>query len=209
MQPFLTGVSNMALTRQASHLAHDLALGIATVAAVVGLVSPLVGAAQLNGSREAFTRLNRGMVIFVRTLEPIDARSANNRVYRGLVDQEVWGENGSLAIPRDSPAELIVRATGVDSLILDLDSVTVRGQRYAVRTDLNRIGGTSKTETLVGSVVGATSSGATDGSEVHLPRGMSVTFRLERSLEVGIPDRGRTENGLHYHDYFYRDRDRF
>jgi hypothetical protein len=197
----------MALTQHTCHLLRGLALGTATVAAGVGLVAVGASAAQLNGSREAFTQLNRGMVISIRTIDPIDTRSANNRVYRAVVDQEAWGENGRLAIPRDSPAELIVR-TRDDSLVLDLESVTVRGQRYAVQTDPNRIAGTSGTDALVGSVLDAT-RGAIDGTEVRLPRGMSVTFRLERSLEVGIPDRGRTRNGFHYHDYFYRDRDRF
>jgi hypothetical protein len=32
-----------------------------------------------------------------------------------------------------------------------------------------------------------------------------VIFRLERPLDVGVPDRGVDRNGWHYHDRGYQD----
>jgi hypothetical protein len=32
-----------------------------------------------------------------------------------------------------------------------------------------------------------------------------VTFRVQRALEMGVPDRGSTRDGRHYHDYYDRD----
>ena len=53
------------------------------------------------------------------------------------------------------------------------------------------------------------------GRSVHIPRDSVVSFRLERRLDVGVPDRGYDRGGFHYHggrdnqDRDYRDnRDR-
>src|ERR1700681_2754609 len=59
--------------------------------------------------RDRFTRLEPGTIIAVRTNESIDVERSDNRVYYGTVDQDVRGNNGGLAIPRGSNAELIVR----------------------------------------------------------------------------------------------------
>ncbi len=56
-----------------------------------------------------FTRLEPGTLIPVRTTEGIDVERTDNRVFRGIADQDVRGENGRLAIPRGAPVELIVR----------------------------------------------------------------------------------------------------
>src|SRR5690349_17622945 len=60
----------------------------------------------LDRDRGPYTRLEPGTVIPVRTNERIDVERSDNRVYYGIVDQDVRGTNGRIAIPRGSNAEL-------------------------------------------------------------------------------------------------------
>src|SRR6185437_10426062 len=129
----------------------------------------------------------------------------DNRVFTGTVDQDVRGENGRLAIPRGSTVELIVRVARDNDLFLDLDSVTVNGQRYAIKTDPNRVE-SQRDNSIVGAIVGAINGGEVRGRAVRLPRNTLVTFRLERPLDMGVADRGVDRGGYHYHDYYDRSR---
>lgn len=153
------------------------------------------------------TRLEPGTSIPVRTNEAVDVERRDNRVYHGTVDQDVRGDNGRIAIPRGSNAELMVRVAQDNDLILDLESVVVNGQRYAVRSDPNRVQ-SQHDNSLVGAIVGAVSGGQASGRAVRIPRGAIVTFRLDRPLEVGVADRGVDRDGRHYHDWYDHDRDR-
>ncbi len=150
--------------------------------------------------RGIYTRLAPDTVIPVRTTQPIDVERQDNRVYYGTVDQDVRGDNGRIALPRGAQAELIVRVAPDNDLILDLESVVVNGQRYAVRSDPNRVQ-SQRDNSLVGSIVGAINGGQVRGRAVRIPRDSVVTFRLSRPLEVGVADRGTTRDGVHYHDY--------
>lgn len=76
--------------------------------------------------------IGTGTTIAVRTNETIDARKSDGRVFTGIVDQNVLDANGNVAIPRGSNVELIVKNASNRDLTLDLESVTVNGQRYAV-----------------------------------------------------------------------------
>ena len=107
----------------------------------------------------------------VRTNEYIDNTQRDNRVYTGTVDRNVRGGNGKLAIPRGSQVEMIVRTARDGDLILDLDSVMVNGQRYALDTDTERmesrdgIGENRRTAehvgggALLGTIIGAIAGG--------------------------------------------------
>jgi hypothetical protein len=150
------------------------------------------------------TRIQQGTTITVRPNESIDVERKDNRVYTGTVDQDVRGENGRLAIPRGSAVELIVRVERDNDLVLDLESVTVNGQRYGLQTDKNRVQ-SERDNSLVGTIVGAVTGGQARGRAVRVPRGALLTFRIERPLEMGVADRGIDRDGRHYHDY---DRDR-
>jgi hypothetical protein len=150
--------------------------------------------------RDRFTRLEPGTVIAVRTQDWINVERRDNRVYTGIVDRDVRGENGRLAIPRGSAAELIVRVAPDNDLILDLESVVVNGQRYAIKTDANRFE-SQRDNSIVGAIVGAINGGQVRGRTVRIPRDTVVTFRLERPLDMGVADRGVTRDGRHYHDY--------
>jgi hypothetical protein len=158
-----------------------------------------------NRDRDRMTRLEPGTVIPVRTNEAIDVDRRDNRVYRGIVDQDVRGNNGRVAIPRGANVELIVRVERDNDLIIDLESVVVNGQRYAVRTDANRVG-SQRDESLIGGIIGAIAGGEARGRAVRIPRDSVVTFRLQRPLEMGVADRGLTRDGSHYHDYERQDR---
>ncbi len=150
-------------------------------------------------------RLEPGTVIPVRTNESIDVDKGDNRVYTGNVDQDVRGENGRLVIPRGATVEMMVRISRDNDLILDLDSVSVHGQRYGIKSDPKRIE-SHHDDSLVGGIVGAINGGEGHGRAVRVPRDSVVTFRLERPLDMGVEDRGVTRDGYHYHDYDH-DRD--
>ena len=147
------------------------------------------------------TRLEPGTVIPVRTDETINVERTDNRVYNGIVDQDVRGDDGRLAIPRGSRVELIVRVAPDNDLILDLESVVVNGQRYAIRTNPNRIE-SQRDDSLIGGIVGALSGGQARGRAVRIPQDSVVTFRLQRPLDMGVADRGIMRDGRHYHDYY-------
>ncbi len=155
--------------------------------------------------RGRFTRLEPGTVIPVRTNQGIDVERTDNRVFTGIVDQDVRGENGRLAIPRGATVELIVRVARDNDLILDLESVSVNGQRYAIQTDPNRVE-SQRDNSIVGAIVGAINGGEVRGRAVRIPRDSVVTFRLGQPLVMGVADRGIDRGGYHYHDYYDRPR---
>ena len=154
--------------------------------------------------RDRLTRVEPGTIIPVRTNETIDVERNDYQVYRGIVDQDVRGNDGRLAIPRGSNVELIVRVARDNDLILDLESVTVNGNRYAIKTQPNRQE-SERDDSLVGSIVGAIQGGEAQGRAVRIPRDSILTFRLQRPLDMGVADRGADREGRHYHDW-YRDR---
>ena len=191
----------------------------------------------LLGAR-GFTRIEPGTNITVRTFQRIDSDRRDDRVYTAAVDEDVWGVNGRLAIPRGSPVELLVREAPDRDLILDLESVTVNGQRYALETESERIesqrgpglganhgtaehvGGGAVLGAIIGAIAGggkgaAIGAGAgaaagagveviTRGRSVHVPAESLLTFRIERPLTLGVPDRGVDRNGFHFHNRYDR-----
>ena len=154
--------------------------------------------------RDRMTRIEPGTIIAVRTNDTIDVERNDYQVYRGMVDQDVRGNDGRLAIPRGSSVELIVRIERDNDLIIDLESVSVNGNRYAIKTQANRQE-SQRDDSLVGSIVGAIQGGEARGRAVRIPRDSILTFRLQRGLDMGVADRGSDREGRHYHDW-YRDR---
>src|SRR5665213_3178336 len=124
------------------------------------------------------------VVIPVRTTERIDVDRRDNRVYPGVVDSDVRGTNGALAIPKGSSLELVVRVAPDNDLILDLESVTVNGQRFAIKTDPARVEA-ARDNSVVGSIIGALNGGHAQGRTVDVPRDAILTFRLDRPMEMG------------------------
>jgi hypothetical protein len=93
----------------------------------------------LPGAGVAYSQSGRtidsGTTIQVRTNERITANNAEERVFTGSVEQNVLSRNGRIAIPRGSDVEMLVRRTDDNEYALDLDSVTVNGQRYGVESE--------------------------------------------------------------------------
>ncbi len=143
--------------------------GLAAGIAAAMWIAPVAAPAQDHA------RIDSGSVMTVRTNEPISEGRADGRIFTGTVDQDVMGTRGQVAIPRGSQVELIVRVARDNDLILDLDSVTVDGRRYAISTDANRIesndrdtvGANSRTGKFVGggAVLGAILGAAVGGGK--------------------------------------------
>ena len=124
----------------------------------------------------------------MRLNRTIDVSRSDNRVFYGSVDQDVRGDYGRVVIPRGSNVELMVRVARDNDLVLDLDSVVVNGQRYALRTDPNRFE-SERDNSLLGNIVGAINGQQVRGQAVRVERGTVLMFRLERPLEMGARDR--------------------
>jgi len=174
-------------------------------AALVGLLIVVPGAKAQDRDRRddgpRMARIEPGTVIPVRTADRITSNRADGRIFTGSVDQDVIGTNGYVAIPRGSNVELIVRVAHDNDLILDLESVTVNGQRYAVDASANRVeatnpvGANEKTGKFVGggailgAILGAVAGGgkgAAIGAGVGAAAGAGAEIATS-GAEVRIP----------------------
>ena len=152
--------------------------------------------------RDRVTRIEPGTVIVVRTNQAINSQRSDGRVYTGAVDQDVRGDNGRLAIPRGSNVELIVRVAPDSDLNLDLESVTVNGERYAIdageHIESQRRDGVGANErtaehvgggALLGSIIGALAGGG-KGAAIGAVAGAAAGTGTEiatRGREVRVP----------------------
>jgi len=143
-------------------------------------------------------RLERGTTIPVRTNQAIDVERQDNRIYTGVVDEDVRDNRNRIVVPRGSAVELSVRAARDNSLILDLESVVTNGERYAVDAK-PKSAESGRDDDIVGAIIGAIKGGESRGRAVRVPRDSVVSFRLERPLDVGVVDRGYDRDGSHYH----------
>jgi len=105
--------------------------------------------------------------------------------------------------------ELIVRVMRDNDLVLDLESVNVNGERYAIQTDQHRVE-SQRDNSLVGTILGAINGGQLQGRAVRIPRDSVLNFRVQTPLAIGVIDRGVDRDGNHYHDWYkqndyYRD----
>ena len=148
-------------------------------------------------------QIEAGTDLSVRTNEYIDNDRRDNRIYTGTVDRNVRGGNGRLAIPRGSQVEMIVRTASDGDLILDLESVTVNGQRYALDTNAERIesgggegigqnrrtaehvGGGALLGTIIGAIAGG-GKGAAIGAAAGAAAGAGVQV-ITRGKRVRVP----------------------
>jgi hypothetical protein len=185
------------------------------------------------GSSYAQTRrIDAGSSISVRTNEAIDVRRNDGRVFSGAVNQDVINADGGLAIPRGSSVELIVKSISNQDLVIDLASVTVNGQRYAVTAYADGIaggqrdgfgtnartgeflGGGALLGTIIGAIAGggkgaaigaAAGAGAGAGTQ-FLTRGRSVRVPAESLLTFRLEqplNRGVPDNGINRNGRHY------
>jgi len=154
-----------------------------------------------------------GAEIAVRTNEDIDSRTATEgRTFDAEIYRDVVGQNGEVIVPRGSDAKLVLRefdsggTTGSRELVLDLQSVSIRGTRYTVSTaeversnergiGRNRrtaemVGGGAALGTLLGAiagggrgaVIGAIAGAAAGGAAQVLTKGKDVRVPAETVL---------------------------
>lgn len=165
----------------AAPLHHSLAIGGITMvlsktrlatAALAVLTSTLCFsqpvAAQVYRPSDVASTIAAGVSIPVRTSEAIDASAVDGRVFTGVVDADVTDSNGRVAIPRGSTAELMVRKNG-DELSVDLESLTIDGERYAVDADTNAVGTTGGLKDTI--ETGAGTIGANKDTAVYVGGG--------------------------------------
>lgn len=114
------------------------------VALLAGLCSPLL----------AQSVVASGTQISVRVDQAINASSSSvGQVYPATVSADVQDRNGIVAIPKGSPAELVVvkatnqnavsKVVDKNAVTLDLQTVTANGHRYLLNTNTKSASGTS------------------------------------------------------------------
>jgi len=168
-------------------------VGLAAVTGGAALLAALCVPAAIAQDRDHdrdydhVTRIERGTNVAVRTDEAIIADRAGDRIYHGVVDQDVRGENGRLAIPRGSRVELKVRTAPDNDLVVDLEAINVNGDRFRIEAEPDRV--QSEPQGLVGTIVGAISGGQVRGRAVNVPRDTIMNFRLEHSMVVDVAHR--------------------
>jgi hypothetical protein len=180
------------------------------------------------GNSHRLNRLNAGTYVTVRTTQSIASDRTDGRIFRGVVDEDVWDDYRRLAvpaIPRGSRVDLVVRTAPDGDLILDLESLYAHGQRYALDAAPERIesdkhdtkrpefvAGGAILGTIIGAIanggkgaaVGAAAGAATGlglsfrGHSVRVPAGSLLHFRLDRGLDIGTHD---TRNHRVYPSY--------
>jgi hypothetical protein len=150
------------------------------------------------------SRIEAGTTVEIRTTEPISTSHADGRVFTGVVDRDVFDSNGRLAIPEGSTAELIVRRDFDNEMVLDLDSIIMNGERYAVSTTnpvgttgsggpnfgINRetgtyVGGGALLGTIIGAITGG-GEGAAIGALAGAAAGAGAQI-LTRGSRVNVP----------------------
>jgi hypothetical protein len=143
--------------------------------------------------------IDTGTSISVRTNELIDAKSSDGRVFTGVVSQDVKDASGGIAIPAGSNAELIVTRLSNKELTLDLESVSVNGQRYALSTDASRLtsaqrDGLGKNKRTAEFVGGGAGLGAIVGAIVGGGKGAAIGAAAGAGAGAGtqLLTRGRT-----------------
>jgi hypothetical protein len=149
-----------------------------------------------------------GTEIVVRTNDAIDAKHpSDSRIYNAVVDRDVTDRSGRVVIPRGSNAELIMRDSDNDEVVVDLEAVEVNGRRYAVDSASERITTNDSNErgdgvgankrtgkyvgggALIGSVIGAIAGGG-KGAAIGAATGAgagAVTQTVTRGGSVRVP----------------------
>jgi hypothetical protein len=149
-----------------------------------------------------------GTELAVRTNETIDSKVAReNQTFSGQFEQDILGASGGVIFPKGSPAELVIRnvstggMTGSPEMVLDVQAITVAGQRYVVSTaDLQEksdtgigmnkrtaemVGGGAALGTILGAVAGG-GKGAAIGVLAGTAGGAGAQVLL-KGKEVRVP----------------------
>ena len=124
---------------------RNVATRRAVLTIFAAIASAAVAVVQPTFAQQARTTIDADTMLKVRTTEAIDVKTADGLVFTGTIDEDVLDRDGQVAIPEGATVELMARKTD-DEMILDLESVTVNGQRYALLADPNTVGTSGRLE---------------------------------------------------------------
>ncbi|MDQ6704888.1 MAG: hypothetical protein M3Z85_02855 [Acidobacteriota bacterium] len=171
------------------------------------LASAFLGLSMGAFAQQYSTSVPAGTKIEVRTNDTIDVKNTSDgRIYSGVVNSNVMDPNGNVAIPKGSNAELIVRNLTSQNMSVDLESVSVNGNRYIVASNgVNRstgkgigknkrtaeyVGGGAAIGSIIGAIagggkgaaIGAAIGGASGAGTQAITKGNSVRIPSESVL---------------------------
>lgn len=163
---------------------------------------------QQNSNMRRGPEIPAGTELAIRTNETIDSKNAGyNQTFSGQVDEDVRDESGQILIPRGSEAQLMIKqvrsggTVGTPDLTLDVQSVTINGQRYVIDTSdvvqkgTSGLGKNKRTGELVGggavlgTIIGAIAGGG-KGAAIGAAGGAAAgagTEVLTRGKDVRVP----------------------
>jgi hypothetical protein len=154
-------------------------------------------------SPRAAATIDAGTMITVRTNQNINTNNSDGRVFPATVEQDVMDRNGYIVIPRGSEVELLVRRVSNNEVALDMDSVTIHGERYGIQTldtvvnsqqneglGANKrtgeyVGGGAALGAIIGAIAGG-GKGAAIGAGAGAAAGAGVQV-LTRGSKVQVP----------------------
>lgn len=188
----------------------------------------ILGLLALSAYAQIATTIPVGTKIEVRTNDTIDVRNASDgRIYSGVVNNNVTDGNGNVAIPKGSNAELTVRNVASHNLTVDLESVTVNGNRYIVNADDHTqsggvgvgknkrtgeyVGGGALLGTIIGAIagggkgaaIGAASGAAAGAGTQTLTKGRAVKIGSESVLTFRLNQPLQVGQGRYAQDNGY------
>jgi hypothetical protein len=153
--------------------------------------------------------LPAGSQVSVRVNETIDSsKAAEGQAFDAQVTRDATDANGDVVIPRGASANVVIRSAsqggkirGASDLVLDLQSVTIGGQSYALETaDVTKtgksgVGANKRTAThvgggaAVGAIIGAIAGGGR-GAAIGAGAGAgagALTQILTRGKDIKVP----------------------
>ena len=143
-----------------------------------------------------------GTDLVIRTNEKIEAKaSTEGRVYSGVVERDVMDSSGTVAIPRGSNADLVIRRISNNEMALDVQSVSVNGRRYLINSSgyekkaksgigknkrtAEMVGGGAALGTVIGAIAGG-GKGAAIGAIAGAAAGAGAQV-LTKGGEIKVP----------------------
>jgi hypothetical protein len=131
-----------------------------------------------------------GTQLAIRTNQAIDSKTSTvGQTFSAVMYADVLNSAGAVVIPKGSDVTLVIRKASASDLVLDIDSLVVAGQRYAVSTsDLEKkgaegIGANARTAEMVG---GGTAAGAIIGAIVGGGKGAAIGAGIGAAGGAGV-----------------------
>lgn len=133
-----------------------------------------------------------GTELVVRTVETIDSRHMGaNQSFAAIVEHQVSDASGRMIVPARSSAQLVIRQVwsgeGSPEMLLDVQSITVDGRRYAVGTVVGAMVSGRKGAAiglLIGAADGAATEMLTKGRAVKVPAETVLRFLLHKPVTL-------------------------